>query len=83
MKRTKAYRVGYRDGYDMACVSMSSDPGCDGWDGTAINAVGHARFASHIGSRCTIGPVFNKACRDYCEGAQAGANRAVLKNCRR
>lgn len=62
-------------------VEIDSDPGCDGWDGLLINAIGFDEvcdlFGLERGSDSNNSEEFTKACVAYCEGAQAGADSAV------
>lgn len=73
------YQIGYEDGAEMARESGSADPGCEGWDGLLINAVGPTEAAKILGFAAPGVRGWDEALAEYCAGAQAGAEAAIAQ----
>ena len=82
-KNHPAFKIGLKDGAEMARESDSADAGPDGWDGLALNAAGFAELVRVFGlpeGTDRDSDEFLAAMAAYVAGCQEGADAQVLLN---
>lgn len=71
LTKNEAYQLGFEHGHELAIISGSADPGCDGWEGMLINA-----DPGFVEDKLPTSDLL----AEYCRGCQAGANEAIESN---
>jgi len=66
--------MGFKDGQQMRNDSGDSSPGCDGWDGLLINAIGSGETKSLFETENE--EEYQQALEAYSEGCKKGAKDA-------